>query len=139
MSVGTDQIHDFNPGIRASGLFWTQAAPTGSVAVDLDAGTASLVATGLAQKDFFNIVNALFGGGPTPVPASVSFDVRWSGRSSTGKVDDAANDFTFNFVQGAATMTWTVTSSGATYTSAGPSTNVFAVIGKERNGLFRVE
>jgi len=137
VSVGTDQIHDFNPGINASGLFWTQAVPMGGVAVDLDAGSASLVATGLAQRDFFNIGNALFGGGPTPVPASVSFDVRWSGRSSAGRVDDATNDFTFTFVEDTATMTWSATSGGATYMSTGPSTNVFAVIGKERNGSFR--
>ncbi len=136
MSVGTGQIHDFNPGITASGLFWTQAVPVGSVAVDLDAGTASLVAGGLTQTDFFNIGNALFGGGPTPVPATVSFDVEWSGKSSAGMVDDAANDFTLNFVQGTATMTWSVMSGSAVYSSTGPTTSVFAQIAKERNGFF---
>jgi hypothetical protein len=136
VSVGTGQIHDFNPGITPSGLFWTQAVPLGSVAVDLDAGTASLVAAGLTQKDFFNIGNALFGGGPAPVAATVSFDVRWSGKSSTGKVDDAANDFALNFVQGTSTMSWSVTSGGATYTSTGAATSLFAQIAKERNGSF---
>lgn len=136
MSVGTDQIHDFNPGIAPSGLFWTQAVPMSSVAVDLDAGTASLVASGLGQEDFFNIGNALFGGGPTPVPASVSFDVEWSGQGSAGMVDDPANDFSLSFVQGTATMTWSVTSGSAVYTSTGPTTSVFAQIAKERNGFF---
>jgi hypothetical protein len=136
VSVGTGQIHDFNPGITASGLFWTQAVSVGSVAVDLDAGTASLVASGLTQTDFFNIGNALFGGGPSPVPATVSFDVEWSGKSSTGMVDDATNDFTLNFVQGMATMSWSVSSGGAIYSSTGPTTSVFAQIAKERNGFF---
>lgn len=136
MSVGTDQIHDFNPGITANGVFWTQAVPMGSVAVDMVAGTASLVAAGLAQKDFFTVGNALFGGGPAPVAATVSFDVRWSGTASTGTVDDAANDFALNFVQGTSTMSWSVTSGGATYTSTGAATSLFAQIAKERNGFF---
>lgn len=98
-------------------------------------GSASLVATDLAQKDFFDIVNALFGGGPPPVPASVSFDVGWSG-TTPGSVSDATNDFRYNFVEGTATMSWTVESAGATYSSTGSSTSVFGVVGKEKNGSF---
>jgi len=30
--------------------------------------------------DYGTIQNALFGGGPSPVPASVSFKVVWNGR-----------------------------------------------------------
>ncbi len=135
MSVGTDQIHDFNPGITASGLFWTIAMPSGSVQVDGLSGSASMRRQALELKDYFTIANALFGGTP-PVPATLSFTVAWAGATGSGSVDDAANDFALQFVTTGATMEWTVDSGGATYTSTGVTGVPFAILGKERNGIF---
>ncbi len=135
MSVGTDQVHDFNPGIAASDLFWTRAVPMGSVAAQGASGSSSMVFTD-SMFDFFTIENALFGGGPTPVPASVSVDVSWSGATSRDAVEDDVNDFSYKFVESSAFMKWSVTSGAATYMSSGPPTSVFAVVGKERNGVF---
>jgi hypothetical protein len=135
VSVGTDQLHDFNPGITASGLFWTIAMPSGSVTVQGLSGSASMRGQALQLEDYFTIANALFGGIP-PVPATLSFAVEWAGATGGGAVDDAANDFALRFVTTGATMDWTVDSGGATYTSTGVTGVPFAIVGKERNGVF---
>ncbi len=136
MSVGTDQIHDFNPGIASSGLFWTTALPSRDVAVSGLSGSASMHATDLALDDFFNIGNALFGGGPEEVPATASFDVQWSGPTGRGSFSDATNKFTLEFVSTGATMDWSIDSGGAAYSSTGVTATPFAIVGKERNGTF---
>jgi hypothetical protein len=136
VSVGTDQIHDFNPGIAPSGLFWTAALPSGSVSARGLSGSASMTATDLDLDDYFTVENALFGGGPEEVPATASFDVEWSGATGDGSVSDATNDFTLDFVTTGSTMEWTVESGGATYTSTGVTATPFAIVGKERNGVF---
>jgi hypothetical protein len=135
VSVGTDQLHDFNPGITASGLFWTIAMPPGTVTVDGLSGSASMRGQALKLEDYFTVANALFGGTP-PVPATLSFTVEWAGATGRSAVDDAANDFALQFVTTGATMEWTVDSGGATYTSTGVTGVPFAIIGKERNGIF---
>jgi hypothetical protein len=135
VSVGTDQLHDFNPGITASGLFWTIPVPSGSVTVHGLSGSASMRAQDLQVEDYFTIANALFGGTP-PVPARLSFAVEWAGATGRGAVDDAANDFALRFVTTGARMDWTVDSGGATYRSTGVTGVPFAVVGKERNGTF---
>jgi hypothetical protein len=73
--LGGAQIHDFNPGIRQNGLFWTAFLPAGNVQVDLHAGTATLEAHDLHMKDYGDIENAITGDGDPPVPAVVSFKV----------------------------------------------------------------
>jgi hypothetical protein len=136
VSVGTDQIHDFNPGIAPSGLFWTVKFPRADVRAFGQSGTASMRASDLALDDFFNIGNALFGGGPEEVPAAASFDVEWSGPTGSGSVSNATNGFALQFVTTGATMDWTVESGGATYTSTGVTANPFAIVGQEQNGVF---
>jgi hypothetical protein len=136
VSVGTDQIHDFNPGIAASGLFWTVPLPLGSVRVGGLSGAASMSATELQIDDYFTIENALFGGGPEEVTAIASFDVEWSGATAGGSASDATNDFTLEWVTTGGTMAWTVESGGATYASTGVTATPFAIVGKERNGVF---
>jgi hypothetical protein len=136
VSVGTDQIHDFNPGIAASGLFWTVPLPLGSVRVGGLSGAASMRATDLDLDDYFTIENALFGGGPGEVSAAASFDVEWSGATGGGSASDATNDFTLEWVMTGSTMAWTVESGDATYTSTEVTATPFAIVGKERNGVF---
>jgi hypothetical protein len=109
--------------------------PSGSVKVEGLSGSASMSGQALELEDYFTIANALFGGTP-PVPARLSFAVEWAGATGGGAVDDAANDFALRFVTTGATMDWTVDSGGATYTSTGVTGAPFAIIGKERNGIF---
>jgi len=136
VSVGTDQIHDFNPGIASSGLFWTSKLPSGSVTVAGLSGTASMHVSGLDLDDFFNIGNALFGGGPEEVPATASFDIEWSGPTGGGSVSDATNGFALEFLRTGVTMNWMVESGGATYASTGVTATPFAIVGKEQNGVY---
>jgi hypothetical protein len=92
--------------------------------------------TDLEIDDYFTIENALFGGGPEEVPATASFDVEWSGVTGEGSVSDETNDFTLEFVTTGSTMEWTVASGGAMYSSSGVTATPFAIVGKERNGIF---
>src|SRR6266849_436750 len=74
-AVGTGQVHDFNPGIRESGLFWTQPVSEDALEVDLAGGTATLALDDLDEEDYHNLLNALLDG-PSD-SASVSFEMRW--------------------------------------------------------------
>jgi hypothetical protein len=135
-----NQIHDFNLGIAASGLFWTAALPAGAVTVRLGAGQARMRAANLAVTDDFTLANALFGTGPPPVPATVSFDVSWSGvvhRFSVTNQSDG-NRYRGRYAQvSAATIDWSASESGFSFASTpGSSVTVFAEIGQERNGVF---
>jgi hypothetical protein len=138
--VPPTQVHDFNPGIAPNGVFWTVAVPASSVDVDLDAGTARLQVTNLALKDYFTIGNALFGGGPTPVDATVSFDMHWSGVTSREKIRDTENGFAGEFLHTGATIAWSGSEAGFSFASSASGQTVhFAEIGHERNGVFFAE
>ena len=53
MDVGlTSQVNDFNPGVVASGLFWTVAVPDNSVDVHPGAGTARFALSNFETRDF---------------------------------------------------------------------------------------
>lgn len=88
--------------------------------------------------DFHDIVNALFGGGPAPVPATVSFEVRWSGTGDRVSIKNQANGFAGEYVRNQAQMEWTATVGDFHYVSAPLSTSAseFAELGTERNGVF---
>jgi hypothetical protein len=88
--------------------------------------------------DFHDIVNALFGGGPAPVPAVVSFKVEWSGVGERASITNPGNGFAAEFVRGQAQMEWTATSGDFQYASSPLSTSSsgFAELGHERNGSF---
>jgi len=55
-AVGTGQVHDFNPGIRESGLFWTQPVSEDALEVDLTDGTATLGFDDLDEEDYHNLL-----------------------------------------------------------------------------------
>ena len=76
-SLGSDpiQIHDFNPGIRQNGLFWTTVVSGDSVNVDLAAGTASVEVRDLPQNDYHDFENAILGDGDKPRMGMVAYRV----------------------------------------------------------------
>jgi hypothetical protein len=88
--------------------------------------------------DFHDIPNALFGGGPAPVPAVVSFKVEWSGVVDRVRITNRSNGFAGEYVRGHAQMEWTATSGDFQYASNPLSTSSsrFAELGHERNGSF---
>jgi hypothetical protein len=122
-----------------SGLFWTTRIPADGVSgVNPGAGNAVLQATDIHVLDFHDIGNSLFGGGPAPVPAVVSFEVRWFGVNDRANVKNPANGFAGEFVRNEAQMEWTATVGDFHYVSAPLSTSAssFAELGNERNGSF---
>jgi hypothetical protein len=131
-----NQIHDFNPGIAPSGLFWTIRIPNDSVEIDLDEAEASMDLSDLEIEDYHDIVNALLRG--PSVPADASFHVRWSGVKNRVKISDQTNGFTGNYIEDTATIHWSAREAGFKFVSdpANTSTTVFAEIGRERNGVF---
>ncbi len=132
----SNQIHDFDLGIRRSGLFWTTSIDDSSVDVDFDDGRASMVLDDVKLKDYFNIPNALMRG--DQVPAHVSLRVRWKGPAVRSKVHDTANQFEGVFKQNTATLWWSGRGEGFRFGSDPPETSQleFAVLGDERNGRF---
>ena len=112
--------------------------------VDLDDATATYRITDLPVRHFGTLRDAL-SGAPFQ-PAVASFQLQWhlldvTDRTRT-KVRDATQDFAGKFwsstSSGAATLEWSATSGGFTFTSdaAATSHSYVAVLGHERNGVF---
>ena len=90
--------------------------------------------------DYFNIPNALGFAPPPlvpPVPASVSFELRWSGVIKRVHTRDETNHFVGDYIEDTATIHWLAKEQGFHFvTDQAPSTTLFAEIGSERNGAF---
>ena len=140
--VGSNQVHDFNPGIidsgPAKGLFWTIHIPTTDVHIDLRRATATMQVSNADVEDYHTLANALLDG-PSD-PASVSFVIRWQGVKARVQVEDFALGFAGRFTEDSATVAWSasVPSTGFRFRSdpAATSKTTFAEIGSEQNGVF---
>ena len=130
------QIHDFNPGITESGLFWTIAIPADSISVNFAAGKASFRVSDIDVEDYHDVVNALTDG--PNVPATVSWDIQWSHAMGRTKIRDAENNFVGDFVQTVAQTAWSGETATAKFVSdpAATSLNEFSLLAHERNGAF---
>ncbi len=130
------QVHDFNPGITPSGLFWVIRIPDESVEVNLDEVEASMDLGDLDIEDYHDIVNAVHDG--PSVPANVSYHIRWSGLTKRVPVRDEKNEFVGNFIEDTATIRWSARTEHFKFVSdpENTSTTLFAEIGNERNGEF---
>lgn len=131
-----NQVNDFNPGIRRTGLFWTTRLPQSSIDVDIDQAEASMNVDGIDVEDYHDIVNALQDG-PSE-PAEVSYRIRWHHRLDRFTVRDKKNDFGGRYVQTGATIQWSARKDGFRFRSdpASDSEAELAFIGRERNGKF---
>jgi hypothetical protein len=134
-------VHDFEPGIKPSGLFWTVAIDPGAIDANVGNGAARF-ALSSPMPDFGDFFNAI-----SPSPAStqghVTFDVRWDGGGDRIRVRDSDFGVAGQFVSGPASITFAVTdASGAVYRAdasgqyqpgddGGPPG-----VGRERNGIF---
>jgi hypothetical protein len=122
-------------------LFWTTPVPADGIEVNPGKGSASMEAFDVPIIDYGNITNSLFGGGPTPIPGTVSFKVVWSGvedRVNIKNTDPVNGGFAGEFVRNSAQMEWTGTVGDLTFVSdpITTSSSSFAEIGHERNGSF---
>lgn len=147
MGDPTKQVHDWEPGIKPSGLFWTIPVRPETITADPKTGEARMHAKNVAVKDYHDFFNAVLGGGPAPVRSFVSFDVRWPGGGQRQKVRDEQFGFRGKFVPGPATVKFRarVEGSGVIYKSnsqgqynPGPDQGGAGTpaVGFERNGVF---
>ncbi len=134
------QIHDYDPGIVASGpsegLFWTIAVSDDAVKADVEEAEARLHLSNLSIPDYGDILNGLFHT-RQPLAGKVSFDLRWFGAVTRGTFSDASKPFEMEFVQTNARISWSGrTGSDHFHSTGGHQTVNFAQIANERNGSF---
>jgi hypothetical protein len=126
-------VHDFNPGISSTGVFWTARIDRGSVKISLGNGSASLHVAELPVGDYGTVVNALTGG--PGVASTVTFDVSWHGVDERVDIRNSSVDFGGEFVRNSADLVWSATEPGFTFHSDSLASD-FATLGHERNGVF---
>jgi hypothetical protein len=133
------QLHDFEPGIAPSGLFWTRPISPAATHVDLDTGKARFHGR-IALHDYGNFFNAIARKpNPPPKPSHVTFDVRWLGDSDHKQIRNPTYGFSGEFVDGQATIEFSASNDGSpvVYRSvAKGQKTLYAGVGRERNGIF---
>jgi hypothetical protein len=136
----SQQVHDFEPGIAPSGLFWTIPIEPGAIKVDPVTGEARLRAQAVKVDDYHDILTALgIVPGPEPIPSRVSFEVRWAGHGDQVSLHDPTFGFAGHYVTGPATISFTASNDkGVVYTSdaMGQSNVGTPAVGTEQNGVF---
>ena len=147
MADPTYQVHDWEPGIADSGLFWTIPISPGSIKADPSTGRARFRVEALKIGDYGDFFNAVNGG--TPIPSRVSFDVVWQGGGSPVHLRNEEFTFEGDYVPGPATIRFVGSNdkSGVTYRSDpdGQYNPTLAelgagdpAVGREQNGAFFV-
>ena len=135
----TTQVHDFEPGIKASGLFWTIAMSDDAMDANLRRGRARFHRRHLAVPDFHDFLNAV-SRSPATKPGHVSFDVHWNGDpDKRQRIRDKTFGFEGEFVPCNVTIEFRVKDDhrDVVYTSVDHGqTTVGGAIGHERNGTF---
>jgi hypothetical protein len=133
------QVHDFNPGIRRSGLFWTLRLPLDDFQADTRTGQARFHARHLAMPDYHDFLNSV---SPSPKtrPGHITFDVRWHGGGAHRHVRDARFDFAGDFITGPATIEFHVSDDGTgvviSSLASGQTNGGDPGVGHERNGRY---
>jgi hypothetical protein len=130
-------VHDFNPGILSSGLFWVVQLPRDAFTVSHDGRRATLEAEDVCVLDSFQFL------GPNSVAASVSFKVRWQAtgppeRRGSGTAVPATDPAAFlgRFAAARATGVFSGSEVGFSFAGRGDTDDTFAELGPERNGVF---
>ena len=133
-----NQIHDLNPGISQSGLFWTTVVASDSISVDLESGVATIQLESVHLFDYTSLANAFLGGGPQPVPSVLSFKVMWDCTGTPTHFDNPAQQFRGDFKFGTAQMEWSARIGGLEYQSdpLSASSSSYAQLGNEQNGSY---
>jgi hypothetical protein len=136
----TQQVHDFEPGIAPSGLFWTIPIAPSAIDVDPGSGRARLRAATVPVTDYHDFFNAVLGAGPTPLPSHVSFDVRWQGKGGRQEIRDETFGFTGHYVTSATTISFRASNDGSAVSYTPDPSGQYNVgspaVGNERNGVF---
>jgi len=149
----TEQMHDYNVHIDSNDVFWMVRVAPAAVTVDFAGAAASLTVSGLQLFDDHDIANSLTQGlglpgglgfsyplilPVSPVRATVSFDVEWSGAVETAQIHNASQGFAGTFLSTGATINWSAEQDGFLFQSEAPNParNLVSVLGSEQNGVF---
>ncbi len=138
MGSFSGQIHDFNPGIRRSGLFWTTPVPSRSIDADLLHGRSRFHLRHRAMPDFHDFGNSL-SPSPKSVPGQIAFDARWTANGGRRRLRDPEFGFVGKYMPADMRIEFTVSddNTGVVYHSVQDGqVTVGGVIGHERNGRF---
>ena len=146
------QIHDYNVHVDRYDVFWMIPVRDDAVQVDLDNARARLQVRNMDVFDDHDIANSLTQGlglpatvvPPNgippifPVRAKVSFDVEWNRAIDTAQIPNSSEHFKGRFLATQATIKWSSEQDGFSFESEppNPTRNVFAVLGREKNGVF---
>jgi hypothetical protein len=134
-------------------VFWTVPVARDAVDVDFDDARARLRVRGLELFNDHDVANSLTYGlglpgdlgfpyphiNPVqPVRAKVSFEIEWSGLLEVAEIRNPTQGFEGSFLKTGATIRWSSEESGFHFESEAPNParNLFAVLGRERNGVF---
>lgn len=73
-----------------------------------------------------------------PVPATISFEVKWNGVLDTALIYNDAQRFQGSFLETETTIRWSSQQQGFVFESEppDPTRNLISVLGRERNGAF---
>jgi len=107
------------------------------VHVDTASQSATLEVRDLAQKDYIDLENALFGGTPA-TPGRVSFKVQWTAEGEPQTVNNAAQRYRAVVQSASAKMEWSARTADFDFQSAplATSTTDAAQLGEESNGSY---
>ncbi len=83
--------------------------------------------------DYHDVANALRQG--SRGPATLSYEIRWSGVTGGDVIRNAEQRFSIRFAEMNATMTFRAETEQYSFVST-PSKSTFAAFGDERNGVF---
>jgi hypothetical protein len=142
----SQQLHDFEPGIAPSGLFWTIPVSIGAIQVDPVAGRARMRGEHVAVGDYHDFFSAI-SPNPSSIPSHVSFDVRWAGGGERQRIRDGDFKFAGTYITGPTSISFTASNDhmGVVYTSDpdgqfNPTVDQLGAglpaVGFERNGRF---
>jgi hypothetical protein len=133
---GLTQIHDFNPGITESGLFWTAPTDPHNIAVNPGNGQAIMAVEDMEMPDYGDFVNSLLDG--PSLPGRVSFRVEWSKSNDKHQFRYVPEQWTANLVFNEARVQWEGETEAMHYVTDadGPQDSLFADVGHERSGEF---
>ena len=133
------QVHDFNGGILASGLFWTLPLPDHALRFGRNGGGAVLDVKDIEVIDSFQFLSGL------GTPATVSIHVEWSATGplvqrgegrAVPSTDPAAFLGRFRVAESTAAITGSEFGFSFRSNPDVDTTRTFAEIGSERNGSF---
>ena len=105
--------------------------------VHLGEATAEMEVEGFDLEDYHDLINALKDG--PEVAATASFEVEWSGVLERIELRDPTNQFRGRYIRDTAEVSFTAeNAAGFVFRTDpdAPQTNLFSIIGRERNGAF---